>query len=99
MKIPIPLIEKLVWDDWNLEHIQKHDVTPGEVEEVVEPTAHYVTSYKNRVMVTGQTLNGRFLTVVIGESPDLVAHWYVFSARPASRKERVRYEEAGRDEG
>lgn len=30
-----PYIGRLVWDDWNRDHIAKHDVTPAELEEVV----------------------------------------------------------------
>jgi len=25
------IVAKLVWDDWNREHIQKHDVTENEI--------------------------------------------------------------------
>ena len=93
MKIPPPTIERLVWDAWNLEHIQKHGVTPDEVEDVFGAHASYAETYKSRLLVTGMTVMGRILSVVIGQSPDVPGHWYVFSARPASRKERARYGE------
>jgi hypothetical protein len=28
-------IDHLVWDDWNREHIARHNVTPEEVEQVI----------------------------------------------------------------
>lgn len=99
MKTPPPIIEQLVWDDWNLQHIQKHDVTAAEAEKAVGPDALYAVTSKNRLVVTGPTRTGRVLTVVIGETPDLPNHWYVFSARPASRKERTRFYEAEKGGG
>lgn len=30
-----PRIERLVWDDWNRDHIAKHDVISEEVEELL----------------------------------------------------------------
>ncbi len=86
-----PRIDQLEWDEWNLDHIQKHGVTVTEVAEVPISDAMYQTTYKNRIMVTGPTSSGRMLTIVVGESPYQRYHWYVFSARPASRTERRDY--------
>lgn len=83
-----PPIDRIIWDDWNRDHIIKHAVTPTEAEEVVGKRAIYRQSRKNRLVVTGPTLAGRMLTVVIGPVPDQPAAFYVFSARPASRRER-----------
>lgn len=91
MDIPPPRIDELEWDEWNLEHIRKHDVTVDEVAEATGGPAIYRGSYKNRVMVTGPTSTGRMVTVVLGETPHTRHHWYVFSARPASRAERGEY--------
>jgi hypothetical protein len=73
-----PRIDALAWDDWNLDHITKHSVTPVEVEEVITSQAIYRASYKNRIVVTGPTPAGRMLTVIIGESPRQAHHHYVF---------------------
>ena len=89
MDIAPPTIAELEWDDWNLVHIQKHDVSPEEVEQVPGEDAIYQTSYQDRIMMIGPTLSGRMLTVIIGASPSVPGRWYVFSARPASRKERA----------
>ena len=88
-----PHIESIDWDDWNRDHIRKHGVSEAEVEEIPGPYAWYRTTYKNRIMATGQTSAGKFLTIVIGESPSQPFRWYVFSARPASRSERRQYVE------
>ncbi len=89
--IPRPLIHRLVWDDWNREHIVKHGVTPTEAEEAIAGKAIFRESFKNRLMVTGPTSAGRMLTVIIGPVPQQPAAFYVFSARPASRRERGEY--------
>src|SRR6476620_4979459 len=78
----------LTWDDWNLEHITKHLVTPEEAEEVALGFPHFTETYKNRLLMTGPTRSGRFLTVVIGEDPNSPGVYYVFSVRSASRRER-----------
>lgn len=91
MKMPSPRIDALDWDEWNLAHITKHQVTQGEVEDVVTGDALVYTTYKHRFIVTGPTIEGRMLTVIIGESPRQHHLYYVFSARPASRTERHAY--------
>jgi len=91
MEISPPTIDEFEWDDWNLVHIQKHDVTPEEVEQIPGVDATYQTSYRNRIMMIGPTLSGRMLTVIIGASPSVPGRWYVFSARTAHRKERAQH--------
>ena len=90
-----PLIERLIWDDWNRDHIAKHAVTLSEAEEVVVGPAIFRASYKNRLAVTGPTVEGRMLTVIIGPVPGQLGSFYVFSARPASRGERREYNQQG----
>ena len=55
MSLQPPRIDKLEWDEWNLDHIQKHGVTVIEVAEVPIANAMYRTTYKNRIMITGPT--------------------------------------------
>jgi uncharacterized DUF497 family protein len=89
----LPQIERLVWDEWNLEHIAKHGITQGDVEGVLKGPALARRSYKNRFLVIGPTTNGRVLAVVIGADPHDPGSYYVFSARPASRRERRHYQQ------
>lgn len=84
-------IYRLDWDEWNREHIAKHTVSPAEAEEVVAGEPIYRAGYKQRLVVTGPTEAGRMLTVVVGEVPGQSGTYYVFSARPASRRERGEY--------
>jgi len=83
-------IKLLFWDDWNREHIGKHHVTVEEAEEAVFSEAVVTPTYKDRYQVIGPTSSGRVLSVIVGQVPDRPGHYYVFRARPASRKERLK---------
>jgi uncharacterized DUF497 family protein len=85
---PSPHIERLIWDEWNRNHISKHSVLPEEVEEVIAGDRLDRATYKGRLQLVGATAAGRILSVVVGPVPDEPNAYYVFSARPASRKER-----------
>lgn len=87
----LPHIDQLVWDDWNRAHLTKHEVLPEEAEEVVAGEPSYRETYKSRLQVVGPTTSSRMLSIVIGRVPGEPGRYYVFSARPASRKERAAY--------
>lgn len=89
-----PHVARLLWDDWNRDHISKHAVLPAEAQEVVSGNAMVRRTYKQRLQLIGPTLAGRMLSVIIGADPDQPGAYDVFSARPASRKERVPYLQA-----
>jgi uncharacterized protein len=86
-------IDRLDWDAWNLEHIRKHGVTRDEVEVAVGARLLINPTYKERFVIIGSTLAGRVLSVVVGEVPGTPHAYYVFSARPASRRERRELEQ------
>ena len=88
------LVSSLFWDDWNLNHIQKHEITPSQAEEVVMGEPLIFSTYKNRLLLIGPDQTGRVLCVVMGQVPESVGVWYVFSARPSSKRERLRYFES-----
>lgn len=85
-------IDHFEWDSWNRHHITKHRVFPEETEEVAAAEPVILATYKGRFQLIGPTLAGRMLTVIVGPVPHQPASYYVFSARPASRKERQYYE-------
>lgn len=85
-------IERLVWDDWNRAHIGKHAVEIQEVEETAVRQSIRKLTYKGRLMLIGSTVAGRMISIIVGPVPDQPGSFYVFSARPASRTERLRYE-------
>ena len=76
---------ELVWDDWNIQHIRKHNVTKSEVEETLSQQIEARSSYNFRLMVFGKTKKKRLLAIVIKKTNK---GYYIFSARDASRKEK-----------
>lgn len=76
------------WNDWNLGHIDEHDVSPEEAEEVVRgsrrPYPEKVGQGKFRVR--GCTAGGRYLQVIfICDPPDVL---YVIHGRDLTANER-----------
>lgn len=86
-------ISRLHWDEWNRDHISKHDVLPEEAEEVVTSVPIVRETYKHRFQLLGPTMSGRIISVIVGAVPEQAEVYYVFSARPASRSERRYYDE------
>jgi uncharacterized DUF497 family protein len=85
-----PDIGELVWDEWNTEHIAKHDVTIDEVDQVAFGRFVALKSYKERWVLLGK-VGRRILAVVVGPVPGQPRTFYCFSARAASRRERRYY--------
>lgn len=84
-------IRRLHWDPGNVTHIARHQVSPEEVEDACQNSPMVSQSYMGRLRVIGPTDFGRMLIVILDpESNDV---YYPVTARPASRKERRRYEE------
>ena len=81
---------RLVWDDWNEEHIARHNVTPAEVEEVTTNRPFTTRGQKDRYRLIGQTAAGRLLTVIVAPRGD--GAMYVLIAREATRDERRAYQ-------
>ncbi|MCB9437264.1 MAG: BrnT family toxin [Anaerolineales bacterium] len=79
-------ISRLIWDDWNVEHIAQHAVSPHEVEEVCAGPACWSKTYNDRLRVIGFTTQQRALTVIL--APKGTTTYYPVTARPASRRER-----------
>jgi uncharacterized DUF497 family protein len=86
-------INRLVWDEWNREHVANHQVLPEEAEEVAAATPTVRESYKQRYQLIGPTLSGRMVSVIVGPVPEQQDVYYVFSASPASRAERRIYDD------
>ena len=59
-------IKELVWDNYRIEHIARHDVEPHEVQEVCDDNVTIAYRQgRNRYRIYGQTLAGRYLLVVL----------------------------------
>jgi uncharacterized DUF497 family protein len=59
------IINDLLWDDENVEHIARHNVTPKEVEDVCYGFHISKKERRQRYILSGQTRDGRYLNVVI----------------------------------
>src|SRR5665213_2886056 len=55
------------WDDWNIDHIAKHNVKPSEAEYIVRHAASPFPREMGdeKYKVWGQTADGRYLQVVL----------------------------------
>jgi uncharacterized protein len=86
-------LRRLVWDDWNLQHIARHGVTQEDVEVVCHgDPIFYRERYKDRLVLLGRSLDGRVLAVVLGPVPNAPDGTYCpFTARPADRSKRREY--------
>jgi len=89
-------IEHLVWDDWNRDHIAKHNVTPAEVEQVIDNEYVLFPSYSGRMVVIGQTDTKRALHITLANRG--TERYYVVTARVADRKERAYYQQLRAEE-
>jgi len=84
-------IGKLRWDDWNRDHCTKHGISISGIEALLIGSVFGRETYKGRYQVFRTDPQGRALSFVVGLVPGETDIWYVFSARPASRRERRRY--------
>lgn len=94
-------VRRLLFDAWNIEHMGRHGVAQEEVEEVSHGTPVVQAGKQGRSLVFGPTKAGRMLTVVLDPEPEAGNDvYYVVTARPASRSERVIWaHEAGNGAG
>lgn len=83
-------VKELVWDEWNITHIAKHDVTREEVKQVCQSDYQAFDAKKGRLIVIGTTEPGRVLAVVLDPEPE-EGKYYPVTARSADRKERRDY--------
>lgn len=85
-------IKKLVWDEWNIAHIARHDVTQEEVKQVALGNVLVQKGKKGRTALVGPTDSGRMLRVIL--DPERRGVYYPVTAHTASRKDRALYKQA-----
>ena len=79
------LIEGLTWDERAEEHIRRHGVTFEEVNQAVLEF-RYARRSSSCLLIRGQTVQGRYLAVVLDDEGDGL--WYPVTARQATAAER-----------
>jgi uncharacterized DUF497 family protein len=92
-------IDSLDWDEWNKPHVEKHGYSLADAEFICHGEhVYYTASYKSRDVILGPAPDGRILAVILGRVPNKAKDvYYVFSLRPARRKERAFYEQTKRE--
>lgn len=78
-------IERLVWDEWNKEHIKKHQVTQQEIEEAILKIVAHRKGYSGRTILIGRS-GKRIVSIIV--SKERRNAYYVVTARDADKKER-----------
>lgn len=84
-------IRRLIWDEWNVEHISLHGIVPEDVEEVCHGDFLARQTYQRRLIVVGINKVGKLISVIL--APWEEGTYYVVTARTASKKERRIYRE------
>ncbi|MFB7470932.1 hypothetical protein [Kitasatospora sp. NPDC056184] len=80
---------EIYWTDRSEEHIARHGVTPGEVEQVVFARPRWLTpGREGTTLCLGVTNAGRHLLVVLAVSTALQSCWYCVTARDMTGSER-----------
>jgi uncharacterized DUF497 family protein len=82
-------IEDLIWDEHNLDHIARHNVTQYEVEEVCYSKTFVKRGRNGLLEVYGQTESGRYLVLFFARRGKGV--YYPVTARDMVERERKTY--------
>ena len=79
------------WNDWNLDHVARHGVTPEEAEKVITSarSPYPLRREDEKWLVWGRGSGGRFLQVIYIEDDE--GTLYVIHARPLTEREKLRY--------
>ena len=79
------VIKKLIWDEWNREHIKKHNVSMVEVEEAAKNVITHKKAKFGRYLIMSR-VGSRMISVVISKQEAGV--YYPATARDSAKKER-----------
>ncbi len=80
------VINELIWDEFNLNHIQKHNVTQLEIVEASQKVKSILEGNLGRLVVIGKTKNKRLITFILDKKGK--DNYYLVTARDTSRVER-----------
>ncbi len=80
------IIKELVWDEWNIEHIKKHNVVQDEVESVARNIIAHKKVKKGRYLIIGR-VGSRIISVAVNRKG--VGIYYPVMARDSAKKERI----------
>lgn len=87
-------LKQLIWDNWNINHIKKHNVTVKEAEEAVSNILAHRMGYGRKIILIGRS-GKRLLAMIMAHEQE--NKYYVVTARDADKKERrLVYEKEGK---
>lgn len=88
-------IEKLIWDNFNLNHFSKHRVTKLDIERGIDNVIYHEHGYLDRYVVIVKS-NEKILALIVSRKGPKT--YYVVTARSASKKERkkIKYNESSK---
>lgn len=81
-------IKKFDWDERNIEHIARHNITPEEAEDIF-PEALFRKGREGRLLVYGVTDSGRYIFVAAALKSGGIIR--VITARDMTQSERRYY--------
>lgn len=87
-------VKKLIWTQWNQEHIQKHNVTIVQVETAAKNLIAHKRGYTGRYIILGRVETRILAIIVVRERK---GEYLVVTARDADKKERRRVYEKEKD--
>lgn len=89
------VLEQLVWDDFNHEHIKKHHVAIKEIEQALKHLLVHRKGHNKKIVLIGRA-GKRLIAMVLGHEKGNT--YYAVSVRDADRKERkLVYEKEGKN--
>lgn len=78
-------VKKLIWTKWTIEHIKKHKVSIGEVENSIINFKAHKQGHSKRYILIGRSGNRIISTIVKRQEPNT---YLIITARDADKKER-----------
>ena len=78
-------IKFLIWNDWNIEHIKKHNVQIGEIIEAGKNLYFHRKTVENRYLAVGKS-GTRLLTLILNRKA--TGRYYLVTAFDSGKKDR-----------
>ena len=88
-------VNRLIWDEWNLNHIAKHGVSRNDVEKAVNDNRAVIWKHRGRYVMIASAY-GRILFIVLESVQGEKNTYYVVTARDATKSEKRIYRKRGK---
>jgi len=87
-------VRKLLWDDWNIAHIARRQITPEDIDWLLagmDPGPRFDKGRTGTLAAWGKDKRDRYLLLILAERSTGV--YYPVTARPMTTREKSRYKE------